>query len=397
MMTSFVILDAAGGASQVRRLPIGDTAGHGETWLRDRLFDHPEILPLDEIDDAFGPLIPLCRELRTEAGPADILYVNPRGRLTLVECKLWRNPEARRKVVAQLLDYAAAMAEWSYSDLQRQVAAATGASGNVPFHAVVAAGHQIDEHTFVDAVARNLRSGRILSLVVGDGIREDVHALTSLVNRNVASAVSIGLVEVALYDFGEGRIGLQPRVLARTQVIEREVVLLRSVDAAEPSLSEYGMAGRRQGAYFGPRDEASLWFDPLIGKSFYDPDQEPLSYRGNSSASSDLPYPGTWITAFRTRDEIGVFLGGHADQLEDLMKLLKPDMDELLRQLPEGASLRPRGNSGVVSLDWRMKRAEFKSEHAQRECLWEAANAFVFILRPAVSVHGSKGWRVLPP
>ena len=49
-------------------------------------------------------LTPLCTELRTEAGALDIAFINQFGRLTLVECKLWRNPEARRKVVAQALD-----------------------------------------------------------------------------------------------------------------------------------------------------------------------------------------------------------------------------------------------------------------------------------------------------
>ena len=39
----------------------------------------------------------------------DNLIMTNRGQLALVEVKLWRNPEARRKVVAQALDYAAAV------------------------------------------------------------------------------------------------------------------------------------------------------------------------------------------------------------------------------------------------------------------------------------------------
>src|SRR6516225_9199801 len=42
----------------------------------------------------------------------------------LVECKLWKNPEARRQVVAQTLDYVSALSRWSYADLQAKVAAA---------------------------------------------------------------------------------------------------------------------------------------------------------------------------------------------------------------------------------------------------------------------------------
>jgi hypothetical protein len=48
---------------------------------------NPGILPVREVDPSFGPLIPLCRELRTEAGPIDVAFINPFGKLTLVECK----------------------------------------------------------------------------------------------------------------------------------------------------------------------------------------------------------------------------------------------------------------------------------------------------------------------
>ena len=69
---------------------------YDEAWLQELLFRNPELLPIGEIDEAFEPVIPLCRELPTDAGPVDIAYVSESGRLTLVECKLWKNPEARR-------------------------------------------------------------------------------------------------------------------------------------------------------------------------------------------------------------------------------------------------------------------------------------------------------------
>ena len=100
---ALIIQHADGSTLNAQRLPLGETAGHDEAWLRDQLFDNPQCLPVNDLDPSFGPLIPLCRELRTEAGPVDIAYINQHGLLTLVECKLWRNPEARRKVVAQVI------------------------------------------------------------------------------------------------------------------------------------------------------------------------------------------------------------------------------------------------------------------------------------------------------
>lgn len=204
---TLLLLHGGQPARVARKVPLGQTLGRDEAWLRDTLHAHPDLLPVDDVDDAFGPVAALCRELRTEAGPLDNAFISPTGRLTLVECKLWRNPESRRKVVAQVLDYARAISRWSYADLQRQVSMATREAGNVPYQRALDVGCTLPEHHFADAVTRNMRAGRFLLLIAGDGIREDVSGLAELINRNAASAFSLGLIEVALYDLGGGRIG----------------------------------------------------------------------------------------------------------------------------------------------------------------------------------------------
>jgi hypothetical protein len=70
-------------------------------------------LPIAEIDRMFlGPVL-ICSELSTQAGAIDNFMVTPSGLPVLVECKLWRNPEARREVVGQILDYAKELSRWS--------------------------------------------------------------------------------------------------------------------------------------------------------------------------------------------------------------------------------------------------------------------------------------------
>src|SRR3989442_8650124 len=96
-------------------------AGYDEAWLQDVLFRHPEALPVSEIDESFAGLVPVCRELNTPAGPIDVLYATPTGRIAFVEAKLWRNPEARRKVIGQILDYAKELSQWSYERLDAAV------------------------------------------------------------------------------------------------------------------------------------------------------------------------------------------------------------------------------------------------------------------------------------
>jgi hypothetical protein len=72
-----------------------------EAFIQALVQEHPECLPITEIDEMFSGAAPICTELNTPAGPIDNFLVTPSGLPVLVECKLWRNPEARREVVSQ--------------------------------------------------------------------------------------------------------------------------------------------------------------------------------------------------------------------------------------------------------------------------------------------------------
>ena len=91
----------------LRRVPLGSSAlsgGVDEATLQDLLFRFPQVLPIAAIDPSYDRAVPICRELNLPSGTADALYANNIGRLTLAEFKLWRNPQARREVIGQILE-----------------------------------------------------------------------------------------------------------------------------------------------------------------------------------------------------------------------------------------------------------------------------------------------------
>lgn len=94
---------------RLERLPRETVSAEGarydEQWLQHLIHAHPELLPITEIEPAFEPAIAVCTELPTSRGYIDNFFVTPTGNLLFAECKLWRNPEARRQVVAQVMDY----------------------------------------------------------------------------------------------------------------------------------------------------------------------------------------------------------------------------------------------------------------------------------------------------
>jgi len=216
------------------------SARYDEKWLQELLHGHPEVFPVGQIEPGFGELVPLCRELPLQfgggkSGQLDNLFATVEGQLVLVEAKLWRNPEARRAVVAQSLEYAAAIFRMNYGELESAVLkrrAATGEPGNSLFEIVSGESNDATQEEFVDKVAWNLNRGRAVIAVVGDGIREEVLLLADLLQSHAGHRFTFALVELAVYETPSTGVRLVvPSVLAQTELIERGVV--RIVDGGQ--------------------------------------------------------------------------------------------------------------------------------------------------------------------
>ena len=211
----------------VTRVPLDTGVFDGsinEYKLQELLFCHPQTLPIKAIDPAYEGLVPICRELNTNAGFLDALYANFLGKLVLVEFKLWRNQQARREVIGQILDYAKEVASWDYEDLQREVSLNTGMNGNVLYEKVRKENSNLNEAEFVDNVSRHLKRGEFLLLIVGDGIREGVENIVDFVQRHSGLHFNLALVEAALYRDNAQNLIVHPRVLARTEIVQRFVI-----------------------------------------------------------------------------------------------------------------------------------------------------------------------------
>lgn len=388
MHGDFILVGEGTAARTLSRSYLRESGGRDEAWLRDTLLAHPQILPIADIDPTFGPRIPMCSELRTPAGPVDAAFINEQGRLTIVECKLWKNPQSRREVVGQVLDYVAAISAWSYADLQRQVAAAVGRSGNVPFELVQErTGGGVREAAFVDAVARSLREGRILALVVGDGIREEVQRLAETINRSATKAFSLGIVEVALYDLAERQqILVQPRLLAKTELLTRQVVVAYGTAADQAAMLVDADANELavtpvQTPHVGKgKQHLRDWWAPVLGMPFDDPEQEPPYWVGSNNVVLRTPYLGILIKAFARVDAstIEVFVAGsRRENVRAIEDQLRADEQALFRELPDGTEITPEQ-------DWpiRTRETRIEDDDERRKWICRVLNTYVNALRP---------------
>jgi len=241
------------GTVALRRVDLhsGQAGSYDEFWLQLLLHRNPSILPVKQIDPDFKDLVSICTELPLKLGGGrdgslDNLFITPDGQLVLVEAKLWRNPEARRSAVAQVMQYAAAVFRLSYDDLQTAVLrarASEAAQYNSLYDIVATHRENVDEPTFVDGVTRNLRRGRAIVAIVGDGIREDVIALGELLQSHAGHRFTFALVELAIYEAPQADAQIVvPSILGQTVLIERGVVQIEEASTGrivvrEPSIT----------------------------------------------------------------------------------------------------------------------------------------------------------------
>lgn len=83
-----------------------------EDYLQQYIYENPESIPLYEIKEDIQLLI-LAREFPTNSGPIDAIGIDKNGEIYIVETKLFTNAD-KRKVIAQSLDYGAAL--WKHSN-----------------------------------------------------------------------------------------------------------------------------------------------------------------------------------------------------------------------------------------------------------------------------------------
>ena len=226
------------------KLTVGKTSGdYNEKWLQRFLSNHPQALPIREIEPYLDGAVPICIELNTAAGLVDLLLVSPKGDIVLVECKLWRNPQARREVVGQIIHYASVLPRLSYESFEAAICGAEPANGSTKADALyVRAGAEaagVDEANFIDAVTRNLRRGRVLLLLVGDGIREDVETISEFLQQHAGMHFTLALVEVAIFQAPPHGFLVQPRMVMKTQMVPRGVV---SIDDDRVMIGHGGLA-----------------------------------------------------------------------------------------------------------------------------------------------------------
>lgn len=233
-----VLSSASDRGVQLGRIAAKSEEGRNESWLQSLIFDHPEILPVADFDESYAPVIPVGREISTSSGYIDNLFVSPSGAITIVETKLWTNPERHRTVVAQIIDYAKELTRWNYDDLNSSILiAARREDRGEPESLDQMVNPYLDEagltiEDFQERVISTLSNGEFLLLIIGDVISPNLALLTESISGAPGLDFRLGLVELQLYRLEEPStwpLLVVPEIVGRTVERIRGVIKVQYV------------------------------------------------------------------------------------------------------------------------------------------------------------------------
>lgn len=214
--------------------------GLPESWFRDAIFLDPELViapcragGMVQESEIWMPW--KMEHHLSETGRVDVMLISSFGRIGLVETKLSSNPEQRREVVAQLLEYSLTLQSLDPSEFE----------GTLPLG--------VDGLTYED-FADKLVAGEFLLIVAGDDLDpRAVRLAEGLLGRHLTSGWDLAMVDLNLFrsvSNSESVLivpALRGAVIADMRQVVRVVVEDRkgnSVTVERPSPT--AISGRRQ-------------------------------------------------------------------------------------------------------------------------------------------------------
>ncbi len=206
-MPSIIVQDADGDARVLPSKPFAY-----EDILQRHIADLPSLISLETVADEPISFMTIGAEWPAGTGRADIVLIGSDGVLTIIETKLSRNPESRREVIAQLLEYAAYLSESTIYEVQSR-AEEFFQSDKCPREYRNKTLDELlgdflqDSVDSVDAfkgqIEQNLRQGRIRLIVAVDEVGEQAQKIVTFLNSY--SSFDIYLLRVAEHEDRDGR------------------------------------------------------------------------------------------------------------------------------------------------------------------------------------------------
>lgn len=176
---------------------VESTGYNNESHLQALMAEDPTLVPVTDLGVSVSPFLVAVREVTLRgSGSLDILAFNESGGMAVMECKLADNPEIRRKVIGQIVEYAAFLNKLDYEELDEIVLRRAGQHLHKLMEAKVA-DPEWDAADFQAAVERNLSEGRFTLIIVVDRMDDTLGITLEYLNTCGFRNISLHALEMS--------------------------------------------------------------------------------------------------------------------------------------------------------------------------------------------------------
>ena len=179
-----------------------------EAQLQSFLAEYPSMIPFEDVSEEIPHPRVMLREVGLPgSGSTDIVGVDEEGGISILECKLATNPEVKRKVVGQVLEYAAFLWRKPYgflddvSKLRLETPLAEAMRTALTDELL----QDWSEADFVQAVSDRLQSGDFRIVVAVDAINDELRKTIEYLTEG-PSRLQIFALELTYFASGDQEI-----------------------------------------------------------------------------------------------------------------------------------------------------------------------------------------------
>jgi hypothetical protein len=179
-----------------------------EAQLQSFLAEYPAMIPFEDISDQILQPKVMLREVGLPgSGSTDIVGVDEEGGISILECKLAANPEVKRKVIGQVVEYAAFLWRKPYDFLDAVSKRRLGKPLAAAMRDVLDEEtlHDWAEPAFVQAVTDSLLEGKFRMVIAVDSINDDLRQTIEYLTEG-PSRLELYALELTYFASGEREI-----------------------------------------------------------------------------------------------------------------------------------------------------------------------------------------------